>query len=384
MREKKFESCSEINSTSKVNPQAHVILWHVKIHILEVVNGMGMGGAEKGLVARLKHCPDFISTSVVNLNSRIDAITLSELKNIKVFTLKYLFKNIALLRILKEVNPNVVVVRTPRDLVRLAFISKFAKKPTWKLVFEAHSNVVTTKVLLKLPMKLLLHRMSSKVDLTIAISKNVSQGILCKKAKRIEIIYYGSDLEVPNSMYPNSLTPRLLFVGRLVAIKRPLWLLEQIKLLKELYSLPESFLMIVGSGPLQKRLVERISNLGLEREVKFFGFQEDVLPFMLSSTHLISPSLTEGLPITFYEAKLAGMRIITTPSGGGTEILDNEDILLNDFESDTFLRALGKVIESGGVTKNERLEISSRSFWMRSSHLIPTYYDAISKLVKES
>ena len=74
------------------------------------------------------------------------------------------------------------------------------------------------------------------------------------------------------------------------------------------------------------------------------GQVNDPTPFLMNSDWLISCSRNEGLPLAFYEAKLAGLSILTTPSGGGSEILTQDDILLDTFKAHEFEKALVRIL----------------------------------------
>jgi glycosyltransferase involved in cell wall biosynthesis len=186
--------------------------------------------------------------------------------------------------------------------------------------------------------------------------------------------FFDSPFNLPKS-------PHLLFVGRLVALKRPVWLLERIRNVREKVQLPEPTLTIVGSGNLERELIEFIEAYELEKYVNYVGSQEDVTPYFAAATHLISCSTNEGLPLTFFEAKLAGLEILSTPSGGGSEIFGEEDVELKSFDEVEFESALMQILTSPTPTLEKRKLIQAKSKWMNSEDGAKRYYSAISDLL---
>jgi hypothetical protein len=87
--------------------------------------------------------------------------------------------------------------------------------------------------------------------------------------------------------------------------------------------------------------------------------------------------------LTFFEAKLSGARIMTTPSGGGKEVLDSEDILLKDFSKEAFIEGLRVVIGHPKLAVEERISRIKVNEWMDSSKSSPMHYEKISKLLNE-
>jgi glycosyltransferase involved in cell wall biosynthesis len=145
-------------------------------------------------------------------------------------------------------------------------------------------------------------------------------------------------------------------------------------------SLPDRFLTIVGDGPLMNKLRSFVSENGLENIVEFAGFKEDVTGFLFDATHLISVSKNEGLPISFFEAKLTGVRIISTPSGGGSEIFDDFDFELPSFEVDDLLNHL-KTILNEEISSESRELIANNSLWMKTENCSKEYYELLRSLL---
>jgi glycosyltransferase involved in cell wall biosynthesis len=88
-----------------------------------------------------------------------------------------------------------------------------------------------------------------------------------------------------------------------------------------LEAFPRVVFLIVGDGPLRGELEALTRALGVEKNVIFAGYREDV-PRVLSVFDIkVLPSVTEGLPLAILEAMAMGKPVIATEVGGVKEIL---------------------------------------------------------------
>ena len=119
---------------------------------------------------------------------------------------------------------------------------------------------------------------------------------------------------------------------------------------------------------------------GLEEEIRFVGAVSDVSSYYAAATHLVSCSTNEGLPLTFFEAKMAGLSILATPSGGGSEICDAQDHELLSFSEEEFEQALFKILSAAPPTLEMRRTIQSKSSWMTTEVCAKQYYALLAQL----
>ena len=225
--------------------------------------------------------------------------------------------------------------------------------------------------------RLLFNLATSRLQGIIAVSKSVKDGPLCKASIPLKVCYLGSDIQLKGSEIDEIKNARFLFLGRMVDIKRPLWLIERISNLRNQVTLGKGCLTIVGDGPLLEDARKLISALDLKDFVTLTGQQSDVVPYLLESNYLVSCSENEGLPITFYEAKLAGLRIISTPSGGGVEIFDENDFVTSGFSEIEFEAALERAILDPLPSLIERRKTSEAASWMSAQSCAVNYYEAL-------
>lgn len=163
-------------------------------------------------------------------------------------------------------------------------------------------------------LKMLKH--SSAVITTGSFTKAflVRQGI--EEAKVYPII----DPPVPSRSCP--IRVRKLYdvvsVGRLVPVKHVEVLLRAASVVKR--SRRDVRVCIVGDGPCKTELLELAHELGIDDNVDFVGFQEDVVHYYSSSRVFALTSAREGLPIVFLEAIVLGIPSVVTNCGDITDI----------------------------------------------------------------
>lgn len=99
-------------------------------------------------------------------------------------------------------------------------------------------------------------------------------------------------------------------IGRLAPQKNHVFLL---KIMRQVVDRdPKTILLIIGDGPLKGHLLNEVQTLGLADNVKFLGVRNDI-PSLLSAMDLfVLPSLFEGLGIVFIEAQCNGLNCFGT------------------------------------------------------------------------
>lgn len=73
---------------------------------------------------------------------------------------------------------------------------------------------------------------------------------------------------------------------------------------------PSSILLLIGGGPLQTKIKDKVEKLGLNESVLFLNKIENVYDFLSASDVFVFPSLYEGLPLTLVEAQSSGLPIL--------------------------------------------------------------------------
>lgn len=114
----------------------------------------------------------------------------------------------------------------------------------------------------------------------------------------------------------------ILFVGRLEKQKGLKLLLEAYK--KVLNRNPEVILRIIGEGSLREELVEFSKRIGIESNVKFQEFTDDIIKNYVYSDITVLSSYFEGFPNVLVESITVGTPVVSfdCPSGPNEIILD--------------------------------------------------------------
>ncbi|MEO0119274.1 MAG: glycosyltransferase family 4 protein [candidate division WOR-3 bacterium] len=133
---------------------------------------------------------------------------------------------------------------------------------------------------------------------------------------------------------------------RLVEVKNiPL----QIKTISELVKkYPDIILIIVGDGPERKKLEKLVKKLNLLKNVKFEGWQEDVVSYMKTSDCFLFSSNYEGYGLAVIEALFCGLPVIATKVGVAKEVIKNGEngYLVEVGDKEAFFKACKKIIEN--------------------------------------
>lgn len=83
-------------------------------------------------------------------------------------------------------------------------------------------------------------------------------------------------------------------------------------------------LLLLGKGPLQEHIQQKVEKLGLSRCVIFAGLQRDPASFYTAMDVFCFPSLWEGLPLTLVEAQYSGLPCVMSDAvPRETAITDN-------------------------------------------------------------
>ncbi len=169
-----------------------------------------------------------------------------------------------------------------------------------------------------------------------------------QEAAKIVAVYNGVDRKIFFRRYRKEAREMLnvgdgkmvLFVGNLVDVKAPDRLLHAWQILQQSGNesmtsnrttpiLPYSHtprLLLVGSGPLMKKLQRLAEKLGIADHVQFLGQlpQDQVALWMNAADCLVLPSKSEGTPNVVLEALACGTPVVATPVGEAPELVKND------------------------------------------------------------
>jgi glycosyltransferase involved in cell wall biosynthesis len=109
----------------------------------------------------------------------------------------------------------------------------------------------------------------------------------------------------------------------------------------------EAVLLIVGDGPIGGNLKKSAIELGIDDSVRFLGWQEKVSDFLRITDIFVHPSLQEGLSNTLLEAMAFGLPVIGTRIGGTVDVVTDgqNGILVEPGDSNTLAQEVLRLME---------------------------------------
>jgi glycosyltransferase involved in cell wall biosynthesis len=345
----------------------------VKLRYLEIVSGLGMGGAEKSFLNRIRWAPQKIQTLILNTRPELAMWAIPpEIPSVDCKRNGIAFP-IRLRNEIERFDPHVVTVRSPIDFIFVASI-KWISRAKWHLVYEAHSTRLSQNTFIGFLLAPLMRLSFSQTSFSIAVSKSVAKGSQCRGARDLTVHYFGADA---NPSVSESRNLNFIFVGRIVPLKQPLLLLSAVSSLSELFRRREASLQIVGAGPLESEVKNFIEKHELHSFVEFVGYSDNLDSIYSRSEYLVSSSKFEGLPISFFEAKLHGLKILTFPSSGDFDILGPEDIVLKNSTEHELKSALEVALMNGVCSASDRRQIQEQNQWMLAKRCAVKYYQLV-------
>ena len=114
----------------------------------------------------------------------------------------------------------------------------------------------------------------------------------------------------------------VIFIGRMQYQKNPDKLLNIFKIIKDKYN-PSFSAAILGEGPLYEEIYKRVNELQLNRNVKMLGFIKNPMGLLKHAKVMVLTSRFEGTPICALEAMALGIPIVSTPTDGMIDLIDN-------------------------------------------------------------
>jgi len=195
-------------------------------------------------------------------------------------------------------------------------------------------------------------------DGSLSLADRVKRGLL-RRARSIAISNaVARDLPVPSTIVPNPYRddlfritnpgPRpydLVFLGRLVSDKGAALLLEAMARLRADMLAPR--LLLIGSGPQEKRLRSRTERLGLSSQVVFAGSQSGhkLADLLNTARILVVPSLwPEPFGIVAIEAIACGCAVIGSEGGGLPEAIGPCGVTFPNGDAGALARRMAEIL----------------------------------------
>lgn len=110
---------------------------------------------------------------------------------------------------------------------------------------------------------------------------------------------------------------------------------------------PGVHVVVIGGGPLEGELHQRVSDLGLRDRARLTGARSDARALLPAFDTFVLSSRHEGLPIALIEAMAAGLPCVATSVGGIPEVLEDGvgGFLVAPGDATALANAIGKLRE---------------------------------------
>lgn len=310
---------------------------YLKMKILYCITSASWGGAQLHV---LELCADQLKRGnevifiVGNEGPLLDKV--KKLKGLKIIFLPLLVREInpindmkaiiELRKIIKKESPDIVHLHSSKAGV-VGRIAAIGLRKRVKVIFTVHGWAFTDGV--SSTLKKHLYRKIEKsvarfTDLFICVSNYDAKigkrdGVLNNKSN-VVVIHNGSPLPQQNAVNYSIHSPiRLVMIARFSHQK------DQKTLINAVAKLPKSDyrLTFVGDGETLNTNKKIVSNLNLNKNIKFVGFKDDVSKELIENDVYILSTHYEGLPISIIEAMSYGLPILATDVGGNSEMVIN-------------------------------------------------------------
>ena len=192
------------------------------------------------------------------------------------------------------------------------------------LVSHIHNNAYDARGLSPKTVAYLLAGFRAKHILWVSNSSYEGYAFHKLFAKKSSVLYNIIDTEQifeKKARDENTYDYDMIYVGRLTFQKDPQRLMRLCARLKE--RKPDLKVAIVGTGELEAEVKALCEELGIRDNVQFLGFQSNPIKMIHDSKAMILTSRWEGTPMCALEAMALGTPVVSTPSDGMTDLLDN-------------------------------------------------------------
>ena len=103
---------------------------------------------------------------------------------------------------------------------------------------------------------------------------------------------------------------------------------------------------IVGGGPAEAAVREKIAELRMENHVTMLGMKNNPYPYIRHADVYVQPSRFEGYPVTVLEALVLGQLVVSTNNGGASELIQSgETGLLCPISAEEIGNSVQKLIQ---------------------------------------
>jgi len=346
-----------------------------KVNVFQLVEGFGLGGAEKKLL-ELVQCLDkskfevtVCGLGLVNGDLREEfmssGVRVVELKRNQKWDFGLIFR---LAKLMKSLNTEVVMT----TLFYADVLGPIAARLAGAKRVYSWETISSPEWLI--PHKLWTYKLANAFRTKVISVSSATADFLINDRKisseKVVIVPYGVDLarfkpgrneKIRKEFGFDDKTPVVGMVGRLHPQKGHIYLIEAADAV--LSKFPNTKFLIVGDGKLRAELKSMVKSRKISDQFVFTGARSDIPEILNAIDIFVLPSLYEGLPNVILEAMAAAKPIVATPADGTKEaIVHGESGILVPLKdsaklADEIIRLLEKPDICSKLAKNARKRV---------------------------
>lgn len=237
---------------------------------------------------------------------------------------------IAILKICKNQRISIIHIHDSTALNGGLIAMKFLKKSTHLILSRKRNNTIKDKFLNRFKYS---HPSIKKIICVSKAVESIFHPILPNK-KRLLTIYDAIDVSKFRKRKNKQLIHKefnlssdTLIVGNIAGLtsqKDIYTFIDTAKKIKEKNNTehPIKFILI-GDGVLKKELIDYAKSVQIEKDIIFTGYRNNVNDLLPEFNIFLITSITEGLPLSVYEAFACEVPVVSTKSGGIPEVVEN-------------------------------------------------------------
>ena len=285
--------------------------------VMHVLNSRIYSGAEKVVCQIIKSFRDDVEMVYCSPDSEIVRQMLSE-QDVTFLPMEKM-STAELKRVIAEQKPDLIHAHD----MRASFFSALCcgRIP---LISHIHNNAYDARGLSPKTVAYLLAGFKAKHILWVSNSSFEGYAFHKLFAKKSSVLYNIIDTDAifdKKAQDETAYDYDMIYVGRLTFQKDPQRLMRLCARLKE--RKPDLKVAIVGTGELEEEVKALCAELKIQGNVHFLGFQSNPIKMVHDSKAMILTSRWEGTPMCALEAMALGTPVVSTPSDGMTDLLDD-------------------------------------------------------------
>jgi N-acetyl-alpha-D-glucosaminyl L-malate synthase BshA len=274
-----------------------------------------------------------------------------------------------------------------------ALVHRFIRIPHVATIHGSDLNLIKTNAFLKFLCRFIVKN-SDAITVNSSYMKQQLLSVDPDSVQKIQVIPMGIDPEKYMRVDFSDVKQRfgtnhiILSVGRLIDWKGTIHLIDAMPLV--LQRVPNTLLLIIGSGPEKEHLMQRANQLSLGEKVKFLGMvsEVDLQAYYHAADVFVLPSVnksgkTEGLGVVLLEAMASGCPVIGSNVGGIPDIItDGENgFLVPEQDSiqlaERIVRLLSDTELRETFRKNGHAKVDELFSWNRISDQFASVYHQV-------